>query len=71
MDIGVDPRSICVTHLFNIAGHKHHVNTARSQLVEDQEGVNDVAETKKMSQSLVCYHVSPIVAHLPLINPQA
>jgi hypothetical protein len=40
-----------ITHLLNIAGYKYHVHTARPQLVEDQEGVNNVAETKNMSQS--------------------
>jgi hypothetical protein len=64
IDTGVDPRRTRVTHLFNIAGHKHHVYTARPQLVEDQEGVNDVAETKNMSQSLACCHVSPICRSL-------
>jgi hypothetical protein len=33
------------THLFNVAGDKHYIDTARSQLVEDQEGVDHVAET--------------------------
>lgn len=38
-----------VTHLLNVAGHKYHIDTARSQLVEDQEDVHYVAETQKCS----------------------